>query len=328
MSDFIKAEKVVATALGLLLREITLPSLVWRDAGGDFAGAKNDTISIRLPAYAPARTRALRSGATRTKDTIHERKVDVTLDTDVYKDIGISDEELTLDIRDFGAQVLNPVLVGIAQELENQLADEISGASYENSIAFSSTADDPYSDVAVRARGYLNNAYVPYGGRVILCGTDLEAAFLNSEQFVRADRSGTTETFREAHIGRVAGFDVFSSPAIPSDEGYAFHKTAYVMSSRAPIVPSGAPWGASQSYAGLAIRTVRVFDPNEVEDRFIADAWVGTNTVKDYGHFDADPDLGGKFVPGEDPDAPITGHTDDWLNDSSRLVRAVKVTVS
>ena len=38
MSDFIKATKVVSTALGLLLRELTLPSLVWRDAAGDFRG--------------------------------------------------------------------------------------------------------------------------------------------------------------------------------------------------------------------------------------------------------------------------------------------------
>ncbi len=328
MSDFIKAERVVATALGILLRELTLPSLVWRDAAGDFAGAKNDTISIRLPAYAPARTRALRSGSARTKDNLNERKVDVTLDTDVYKDVGISDEELTLDIRDFGAQVLNPVLVGIALQLEQEMADVITGATYENEISFVTSTDDPYDDVAVTARQYLNNAFVPMAGRVIVCGSELEAAFLRSTHFSFANRSGTTETLREALIGRVAGFDVYTSPAIPSDEAYAFHRTAYVMSSRAPIVPSGAPWGATQSYQGLAIRTVRVFDPNEVEDRFVADSWVGANTVTDFGHFTDDPDAGGKFTPGEDPDDPITGHTDDWVNDDDRLVRSVKITVS
>lgn len=102
MSDFIKATRVVSTALGLLVRELSLPQTVWRDAAGDFRGAKDDTISIRVHAYAPARKRALRSGAGRTKDTLHERKVDVTLDTDVYKDVGITDEELTLDIANFG----------------------------------------------------------------------------------------------------------------------------------------------------------------------------------------------------------------------------------
>lgn len=50
MSDFIKAEKVVATGLGLLEREVVLPRLVWRDAAiADVRGAKGDTITCRLP---------------------------------------------------------------------------------------------------------------------------------------------------------------------------------------------------------------------------------------------------------------------------------------
>lgn len=328
MSDFIKAEKVVSTALGLLLRELTLPSLVWRDAGGDFRGVKNDTISIRLPAYAPARTRDLRNTDALTADTLHERKVDVTLDTDVYKRVNITDEELTLDIADFGLQVLNPVLIGIAQQLEQELADVITGAAYENTIAYVSSTDDPYSDVAVKARGYLNNAHVPLAGRAIVCGTDLEAEFLNSDRFVRADQSGTTQTLREALIGRVAGFDVFTSPVLPSDEAYAFHRTAYVMSQRAPIVPAGAPWGASRSFQGFAMRVARVFDPDHVRDQFVANSYVGANVVKDHGRFTDDPDAGGKFIPVTDPANADTGHTDDWDNDAQRLVRAVKITVS
>ena len=185
MSTFIKAEKVTATALGLLLRELTLPQLVWRDAAGDFAGAKNDTISIRLPAYAPARSRALRSGASRTKDGLFERKVDVTLDLDVYKDIPITDEQLTLDIADFGAQVLNPVLIGIAEGLEQDLADTMTGATYQSTLTHTLASDDPYGTV-VSARMLLNNAHVPLAGRALVVGTDFEAALLNSSKFVDA----------------------------------------------------------------------------------------------------------------------------------------------
>lgn len=331
MSDFIKATKVANTALGLLLRELTLPQLVWRDAGGDFRGAKGDTISLRLPAYAPARTRGLRSGAVRTKDTLHERKVDVTLDTDVYKDVGISDEELTLDIANFGSQVLNPVMVGIVLQLEQELVDTIAGAAYQNEIEFDPEKDDPYSKVAVGARQYLNNARVPSMGRALAVGSELEAAFLNSDKFVRADQSGTTDTLREAKIGRVAGFDVYTIPGIAPDKGYAFHKTAYVLSSHAPVVPEGAPWGASQSFQGFAIRTVRVFDPNEVEDRFVADSWIGSNVVTDEGHYDGDPDAGGRFLPVEDPANPAEdeseGGVEPWTADEARLVRAVEITV-
>lgn len=332
MSTFLKPTKVVNTALGLLQREITLPQLVWRDAVGDFAGVLNDTISIRVPSYAPARTRVLRSGAVRTQDSLNERKVDVTLDTDVYKDVPISDEQLSLDIIDFGIQVLNPILIGIGLGLEQKLADTINGASYQNTITYSlgAAGAEPYKQVAVPARQFLNNAFVPQGGRVIVCGSQLEAAFLTSDQFIRASYSGdmSNQAFREAHIGRIAGFDVYTSPAINPANGYAFHSTAFVMSQRAPLVPAGAPWGASESYQGLAVRTVRVFDPSAVQDRFVADAWVGANTVTDFGHYDADPAAGGRFIPGADPANPITGQANAWQNDLSRLVRAVKITVT
>jgi coat protein Gp5 len=293
MSSFIKAEKVVSTSLGLLIRELVLPRLVWRDAKFDYTGAKDDTISLRLPAYAPARTRALRSGDARVKDNLTETKVDVTLDTDVYKDIGISDEELTLDIANFGEQVLNPVVQGIGLQLEQEIADVITGAEYQNTIAYTYSSGEPYADIALEARALLSNAHVPLAGRVLAVGSNIEKEFLGSTKFNEADKSGSTETLREAIIGRVAGFDVVSVPSFDPDEAYAFHRTAYAMSQRAPIVPSGAPWGATQSYQGLAIRTVRVFDPNEVEDRFVADSWIGATAVTDDGYFDAN----GKFVP-------------------------------
>jgi hypothetical protein len=325
-STFLKAERVVSAAIGLLLREVTLPGLVWRDAGGDFAGAKGDTISIRLPAYAPARTRALRSGAARTRDDIHERKVDVTLSTDIYKDIRCTDEMLTLDIRDFGTQVLDPVTRGIVLALESQLATLITGATYQNTITHDAPSDDPFA-TAVKAKQLLDNAFVPAAGRVIVTGSAFEAALLTSDKFVRVDASGSDSALREAQIGRVAGFTVVSSPAIPTDQAYAFHPTAYVLSQRAPMVPAGAPWGASLAVDGFALRAVRVLDSDAIEDILAMDAWVGTNVVKDFGHYDADPAAGGKFVPVVDPANPITGQADPWANDAERLVRAVKITV-
>lgn len=328
MSTFLKPTVIVSTALGLLVRELSLPQLVWRDAVGDFAGAYNDTISIRLPAFVTARSRTLRAGTARSQDALYERKVDLTLDKDVYLDVPITDEALSLDIRDFGGQVLNPMIEAIARKLEDLLTTTITGATYENTISFVRSTDDPYKNVAVAARGYLNNAFVPFAGRVIVCGSELEAAFLDSDYFIKANEAGSDQTLREATIGRVAGMDVISSPAIPSDEGYVFHKTAYVMSQRAPVVPAGAPYGASESYQGLALRIVRVFDADAVQDRLVMDSWMGSQVVADTGHYDGDPDTGGKFVPVTDPANPITVHTDDWMNDTAKLVRAVKITVT
>lgn len=332
----IKAEKVVATALGLLERESSLGRLVWRDGLGDFSGAKGDTVTITLPSYVAANERALRSGAARVKSNLAENKIAVKLTDDIYIDLPISDEELTLDIADFGRQVLNPVVGGIVRKVEDKIAglmatpkDGLGQALvYHTNIAHAAGTDDPY-DTAVDARAALNAAQVPFADRSIVCGSEMEAEFLKSDRFVRADASGTTDTLREALIGRVAGFDVYTSQSLAPDEAYAAHKSAYAVAQRAPLVPAGAPWGAVSDYNGVAIRTVRVFDPNEVEDRFVADAWMGAAVVTDPGHFDAN----GKFVPSAvelaSNDVEVDGGTPTPdSEDAFRVVRAVKITVA
>lgn len=310
-NDFIKAEKVVSTALGLLEREVVLPNLVWRWGNtNDFRMAKNDTVTVRLPAYFNAQTRALRSGAARVKSELNERSIDVQLTTDVYGDIPITDEELTLDIEDFGAQVLNPTLSGIGRGLEDQLVTTVTGATYAHTLPLDEV--DPY-DTVVDARTLLNNARVPFSGRSIAVGANVEAAILKSDHFNKVDQSGSDSALREAVIGRIAGMDVVSVPSLPVDEAYAFHQTAYVQAALAPIIPAGAPWGATQSFNGFAVRTVRVFDPDEVEDRFILDAWTGTNTVSDFGHLDA---VTGVFTPAEQLDE---------VGAAEHFIRAVKI---
>lgn len=319
--NFIKAEKVAKTALGLLEREIVLPGLVWKDAAGDFDGAKGDTISIRLPAYVKAQRRNLRSDAPIVTGEIHEQKVDLTLDTHIYTPVHVRDSEMTLDIEDFGAQVLTPVVASVARELENLVAEEMAAATYQTALTFDPDTQDIYN-VLVTARSNLNKASVPMGGRRLVVGADMEAAILTSDQFKASDLSDES-ALREAQIGRIAGFDVFTIPGIDPDIAVAFHQTAFALSTRAPIVPAGAGWGASQAFSGLAIRALRDYDFTNVRDRLLSDIYAGVDAVKDTGHFDAE----GRFEPVLDPADPVTGDPDPLLNDTARLVRAVKITL-
>lgn len=312
MSEFIKAEKIVRTALGLLERETVMANLVWRDAGGDFRGAENDTITVRLPAYFNANQRELRSGDSRKQSELFERSIPLQLTTGIYGDIPITDEELTLDIESFSEQVTSPVLSGVARAIENNLVDMISSASYANEVELSE-GGDPYT-AAIQARRYLNDSRVPFNNRVLAVGSGIEAEFLMSDRLSRVDSSGSDSALRDATIGRIAGMPVVSVPSLPPNEAYAFHRSAFVLSQRAPVIPDGAPWGQSMSHSGFAIRAVRVFDPNTVTDRFVVDSWMGSDVVTDVGEIDSD----GRFEPAEDP------------NDSgaeSHLLRAVKITL-
>lgn len=293
---FLTAERIVSAALGLLTRESSLPRTVWRDPVGDFAGAKNDTISVRLPAYAPARTRVLRSGSTRTKDSLNERKVDLTLDTDIYKDVGVSDEQLNLDIRDFGAQVLNPIAQGVVLEITSRLAAAMAAATYAKSIAFTYATGNAWEDIILAAREYLNKAHVPMGDRYLAVGASIETAMLSTDLFVKANESGGTDALSDAVIGRKGGFTIVTAPELGPNEAFAYHKTAYAMSSKAPAVPAGVAYGAMRSQDGFAMRMVRGFDLDTVEDRTIFDSWLGVTAVTDEGYFDAN----GIWVPSEE----------------------------
>jgi hypothetical protein len=310
----IKPTVVVDTALALLQREIVLPALVWRDAAGDFRGAKDDTISIRVPAYVSANKRDLRSNDARVRSKLNERKVDVTLTSDLQVDIPISDEELTLDIRDFMRGVVQPALGGIVRGYEDEIATLISDATYDNpEVTMDPTDQGPY-DALVDARKVLNDANVPMSERFAVVGSSMEAAILKSPQLARNDGGGqrAVNALSDASIGRLAGFETFISNALAPDEGFAFHRTAYALNTRAPFVPQGAPWGASLSAGGFAIRAVQVLDPDDIVNIFASDAWVGTNIVTDSGHFDGSD----KFVPSTDPED--SGEDD-------LFVRAVKI---
>jgi len=291
-STFIKATRVASQSLGLLLRELSLPNLVWRDAAGDFAGAAGDTISIRVPAYTTARTRVLRSGSAITMDDLAESVVNVTLNTDVYKAVAISDEQLTLDIANFGAQVMDPVVRSVAMGVEDAIAAQIAAAPYVTTIEVANAGTQDVYDALVDARKALNNANVPQSGRIAVLGSNLEARALKSPNMVKVSESGSDGTLRDATIGRMAGFDIVISNAVAPNYGYVFHRTAFVLSMRAPVVPDGAAWGASQSYQGLAMRVLRDYDFVNVRDRLLADTYIGTNYVPDVGSLDAN----GKFV--------------------------------
>lgn len=310
----IKAEKVIFAGLGALEREVVLPALVWRDAFGDFAGADGDTITVKVPSVTSARTRSIRSGGTRSRDSLKEGRTSITLDTNLYKDVPITDAEMTLDIREFGAQVMVPIVNGMARGFEDEIVDLMLDNDPEVELAFD--PEDPHGSL-VDAQMALNDANVPMSGRSVALGTQLAAALVKSDQLRRVDSAGSLAegALRDASIsGPLAGFgNIVVCPALPPYVGFAFHRTAYVVSSRAPVVPAGVAWSGSFSSNGFAMRAIRQFDASADawQDILGFDTYVGSNVITDAGTFDSY----GKFQPAEVPED----------NGSDKLfVRAVK----
>lgn len=286
-NTFIKPTVVNRTAIGLLLREVVLPHIVWTNGVGDFAGAYNDTITIRIPARAVARKRTLRgTGGARTitLDTLTEDSIAVTLTDDVYSAVPVTDEELTLDITDFGVQILGPQVRAVVEQLESDIAAMIQGAAYETTVNAGTAAGDTWV-AYVAARKALNLANVPMAGRTLVGGAGWEAALLTDPQFSRFDATGdsSASALRDARIGRIGGTDFVTSNALREGEAYLFHKSAFIFANRAPVVPAGVPFGNSQSSESLALRWIRDYDAMSLTDRSVINSFAGYKAVEDPG---------------------------------------------
>jgi len=312
-NEFIKAEQVVAQMLGVLERDTVLAQFTWRDLGADrFKGAKDDTVTLKVPAFTEARTRTMRSGGAITVDELTETSVNVTLDTHVYKAIGVSDEEMTLDITNFGEQVTAPAMGGVVRKVDSLVGTEMAAATPEVTVDLDE--NDPYLGL-VDARLALNNHSVPASQRFLAVGSNVEGAILKSDRLSKFDTSGSSEALREAIIGRIAGFTAVTAIGLDPDIAIAAHITAFPLALVAPDIPAGASWGEKRTYRGLQLRTLRDYDPTGSGgpvDRLLTDTFMGTSTTLDSGTIDED----GRFVASVDgEDEPI-------------LVRAVKLTLS
>lgn len=296
---YLKVGKIANTTVGLLERELVVARTVWTDAinPGEFTGALNDTVTMRVPARRVARKRTLRAGTPITNDASVEFGVPVKLDTDIYNGAPITDEELTLDIADFGAQILRPQVRAVAEGVDLEITSEIENATYAAGMTINSNASPfvvsgtkDWYRIASRARRLLNAQYVPLSQRFLLVGAEVEEEILTDERFIRADSVGAADAnsaLREAVIGRIAGFDVVTSADIDENVAYAYHRTAFVLATRAPLVPRGAAFaqnrdaGAVGFSGGLSVRWLMDYDYTNTTDRSLVNTWVGTATVND-----------------------------------------------
>jgi len=295
VNDFLKAEKIVEQALGLLRNDIVLPGLVQRKGVGDFKGAKDDTINIRIPSILKGREYEWRTrNAKIVVDELNETVVDIKLDKHVYSAVGVTDEELTLDIDSWGYQVARPQLEAVAYKLESYIAKAMeSDANYAHTVSYTPEPEDDndrsFQRAANAANKWLNRENVPNIGRKILLGANVEEAVLNSGTLQDVDRSGSDDALRNAVIGKIAGFEVIGNcNSIDPDFAVAFHPTAFVLGNVAPVVPDGAKAGAQMDYAGLALRWIRDYDSDYLRDRSVYSSFAGASSVEDGRIFDED----------------------------------------
>jgi len=202
-NSFLTVEEIARQALLRLENNLVMAGLVYRDHSNEFAN-RGDTIQVKRPSTFEAKD------FTTDIDTqdIEEDKVLVKLDSIADVSVEVTSKELTLNINDFGDQVVEPAMQAIAQKIDATLT-----GLYANIPYYAGTpgqTPDALSHIA-QVRKVLNENKVPFNQRRLLVDPETDAELLVLDAIVGAEKSGSTDALREASLGRLMGFDTFMS---------------------------------------------------------------------------------------------------------------------
>jgi hypothetical protein len=278
----VKPEKIVGTAAGLLEQELVIPNLMHKEGFDKFRGAKDDTVNVTVPGILPFHDYAWRNDRTSgiVFDEYQERKVPVTFGGNVYSAVKVTDEQMEMDLPGW-AKLLDPQVRAVGRGLQRRAVNTVVNAPYQVTIG---NAQGNLRGALIEARRVLNAFMVPDEQRIVLVGSDFEAAMLDDDKLTLAQNVGDAEAqsaLRSATLGEKYGFKFVSDPTLPSDAAFAILPSGYVFISGAPRVPNGASYGATTSYEGIALRWLCDYDTERQQDRSVVNTFAGFDTIKD-----------------------------------------------
>ncbi|WP_394615888.1 hypothetical protein JNUCC0626_40160 [Lentzea sp. JNUCC 0626] len=278
----VKPEKLAATAVGMLEQELVIPNLFKKEGVDQFKGAEDDTVTVKVEGVLPFHEYAWRNDRSTgiRFDEYKERKIPVTFGGNVYSAVKLTDEQSDFDIDQWG-KLLRPQTKAVARGLARRCVATLTGATYNVTIG---NALGNLRGALIEARRVLNKFQVPDGRRYIVVGSDFESALLNDEKLNLAQYVGDTEAesaLRLASLGQRFGFEFVVDQTIAGDDAYAFVDQAFILATAAPSVPQSVPFGATTSFEGLAVRWVRDYDSEFMQDRSVVNTYAGTRDVKD-----------------------------------------------
>lgn len=206
-NTFLTPEVVANEALMCLTGNLVMADLVHRDYADEFVSV-GDTISIRKPAKFVAKNF---TGTTEAQD-ITEGSVTVKLDRFRDVTVAVTSKEMTLDIADFSAQVVQPAMQAIAQAIDQDLlAVATANAKLEEASAFGGSL----AEISKLAKN-LDLAKAPAQNRSLVLHPEHKYRFTNLEMLSSLANSGDNETLRDAQLGRVYTLDTYMDHNAPN----------------------------------------------------------------------------------------------------------------
>lgn len=278
-NSFVDPKVASSASLDLIKADLVLGRTVFRDAERDFGGKVGDTVTVRRPGARSARKLDRGVSNTIVLDDINNSGVAVQLADHLYSGSAVTDEEMTLTIEDFGVEVLSPITSAVAEGIEEVLVDVLQSVTPSATLPGLEEGGANVADVFTEARAELRTAKAPSAGLYAACGTAAYAAVLASERVSRVDASGASDALRSASVSQLYGFTVVESNLLDAEEIVFYHRDAFALAVRAPVVPDGVSWGASVSEGGYSLRVIKDYDATSLSDRVIGSVFAGAATL-------------------------------------------------
>lgn len=292
-NTYLKPEKYAALALASLEKNSILPMAFTRLDGSAFRGARDDKLTVyRTGGITRARDYEWR---TRTNpivlDRIARTETTISMNDHIYNAIPITDEELSLDVRNFVEEVLSPQMEAVTLRAEGKVYKALTTDNGFKRTDLEVNGGERVLTELLKVKSVLDAQGTPKGNRRLIVGSEFANWIRASDDLLRYDPAQATTVFRQSTLGRVADFEILESTMIEDNSFYAVHKSALVFANMAPATPDGATYASRQSYNGWSVRVLKDYDPNFLRDRSIVSMFGGTAPVLDELEMEKD-DLG------------------------------------
>lgn len=207
MANTFLTPKIIANeALMVLESQLTMANLVHRDYSQEFVKV-GDTITVRKPAKFVAKNFV---GTTHGQD-ITEGSVDVKMDRFRDVTVNVTSKELTLNIKDFSAQVVSPALSAIAQAIDMDLL----AVGVENAGKTATVSSTPKLDDIAGVGKALDMSKAPLQNRRLVLPAEIRYKYNTLDNFAKQCYAGDSRALRDAEIGKVYTCETFASENCP-----------------------------------------------------------------------------------------------------------------
>lgn len=278
----IKSEQFTQLGVEALKSSAWLPQIFQLFPGDRFKGALNDTLTFPTQRFTIAgeyewRTRLNPVQLQRIGTTFGT----VKLDKHLVQAVPITNEQATMDLTNFGVEVVAPQVRALKVEIDYQIMKALRAAPLKVTNINAKSSDNPY-DVAVAAHLALSRAGVPDSGRFWIVGADAEEWLLRSSYLADPARSGGDALVQNNSIGTIRGFQVVTgSSLVAPGEMYFGHRSGLLVANVAPEAPFSIPNSSRSSVDGFSLLGTLTYSDSYQSSVSTLSTYMGVNSVND-----------------------------------------------